>query len=356
MLFPIVAFSHCRDVVAAASKAGGIGVLGAAAFTPEQLDIELAWIDDHCGGRPYGVNVLSPAGASTTDPSGAITATHLEFVAELADRFGVPPPKHLGNPTPFGDASVVSRDAAEHLIEVALAHPIAMVVSALGTFEPALVERIRSNGALVGGMVGTARHGVRHAEAGADFVVAQGYEAAGHTGEISTMVLTPEVVEAVDPLPVLAAGGITTGRQVAAALALGAQGVWTGSVWLTTIESDVDDLVKQRLHEATSSDTVRSTSTTGKPMRSLRNPLTDAWSQPGAPTPLAAPLQGMLMRDLLVSIYEHRIEHLMTSAAGQGVGMIRRPRSTAQVMMDLVDEAIDSLASVQAQFDDDFGS
>jgi NAD(P)H-dependent flavin oxidoreductase YrpB (nitropropane dioxygenase family) len=223
-------------------------------------------------------------------------------------------------------------------------------VSALGPLPTDVVARAREREIAIGGMVGNERHAVRHVEHGADFVVAQGFEAAGHHGDITTMVLVPEVVDAVDPVPVVAAGGIGTGRQIAAALALGAQAVWLGSVWLTTAESDVDPLVKRRLLAARSDDTVRSRSVSGKQMRLLRNPWTEAWEGPDAPTPLPAPLQGILARDAMVSIYENRVEPLMTSAVGQIVGQLRE-RPVAAVLLGLMDELAEALGSVGSQFE-----
>lgn len=352
--FPVVAFSHCRDVVAAVSRAGGLGVLGAAAFTPEQLELELRWIDDNCGGRPYGVNVLYPFVYEEGNEDALrrqLPERHAAFTAELLERFAIPPPRNEAVATPFGDAGIVTREGVLDLVEVALRHPIRLLVSALGPLPADVRDEAAARGALVGGMVGSARHAIRHVEAGADVVVAQGVEAAGHTGEIATMVLVPEVVDAVPGTPVLAAGGIATGRQIAAALALGAQGVWIGSAWLTTIESDVDPLVKERLLRATSGDTVKTRCISGKPMRLLRNPWSDAWEAEDAPEPLRAPLQGLLVRDAMVSIYENRVEPLMTSAVGQVVGQLRE-LSSAELLLRLMEELVEAVAAVERQLEE----
>jgi NAD(P)H-dependent flavin oxidoreductase YrpB (nitropropane dioxygenase family) len=143
------------------------------------------------------------------------------------------------------------------------------------------------------------QHAVRHVSGGVDVLVAQGTEAGGHTGEIATMVLTPDVVDAVAPAPVLAAGGIGTGRQIAAALALGAKGVWTGSIWLTVTEAATTEDERAQLIAATASDPVRSKSVTGQPVRQIRSTWTDAWSRPDAPPALQIPLQMMLVEDAL---------------------------------------------------------
>jgi NAD(P)H-dependent flavin oxidoreductase YrpB (nitropropane dioxygenase family) len=299
--FPLFAFSHCRDVVAAVTNAGGLGVLGAVAYTPDRLDEELRWIDDHVGGRPYGVDVLVPgkidksaATGSGDAMLGAIPDAHWAFVAELFARYGLPAPAAgpggSAQALAAGAMQVTSAGAAD-LIDVALAHPIQLIASALGTPPPLMVEKARAVSVPVAALVGTAEHARRQLAAGVDLIVAQGTEAGGHTGEISTMVLVPEVVDAVAPLPVLAAGGIATGRQMAAALALGASGVWCGSVWLTTEEAETAPAVKEKMLAATSRDTLRSRSRTGKPARQLRSAWTDAWEGPDSPGTLPMPLQ-----------------------------------------------------------------
>ena len=167
------------------------------------------------------------------------------------------------------------------LLDVAFAHPIRLVASALGAPRRQLIERAHAGGVLVAALAGRVEHAVRHRATGVDLIVAQGTEAGGHTGEVATMVLVPEVVDAVAPIPVLAAGGIGRGRQIAAAMALGAEGVWCGSVWLTTEEAETNPVVKQKFLAATSSDTVRSRSLTGKPARMLRSAWTDEWERAG---------------------------------------------------------------------------
>src|SRR5262249_28553497 len=154
---------------------------------------------------------------------------------------------------------------------------------------------------LVAALSGKAEHARRHVARGVDIIIAQGYEAGGHTGEIASMVLVPEIVDAVGgDVPVLAAGGIGSGRQFVAAPALGAARVWLGSAWVTTEEWALpSDLPAMRaaLLAATSSDTVRSRIYSGKPARLLKNRWTDAWSEPGAPDPLPMPLQNILVSE-----------------------------------------------------------
>jgi NAD(P)H-dependent flavin oxidoreductase YrpB (nitropropane dioxygenase family) len=341
--FPVVAFSHCRDVVAAVSNAGGLGVLGISGSSVDELGRELAWIEDAVRGRPYGVDVLLPAPATeaSAPAKDLIPAAHREFVADLLARYGVPP---LPDPAP---ARTVSRSIAAHgvaLIEAALEHRVGLVASGLGPPPPEMVQIAHDRGVPVAALVGKVEHAVRQRAAGVDIIVAQGYEAGGHVGEIGTMVLVPEVVDAVAPLPVLAAGGIASGRQIAAALALGAQGVWTGSVWLTTTEAETHPAVVEKFLRATSSDTVRSRATTGKPARQLRTAWTDEWEDPAHPDPLPMPLQIMLTADARARIQRGAstagsgANALITYFVGQVVGSLTTVRPARRVLLDMIEE------------------
>jgi NAD(P)H-dependent flavin oxidoreductase YrpB (nitropropane dioxygenase family) len=353
--FPILAFSHCRDVVAAVSRAGGFGVLGATAFGPEQLEVELAWIDDNVGGKPYGVDVLFPAkyvgdASSGVDPSqlqDMIPAEHRAFLDDLLTRYGVPelPPDQR----PAGALMTVEHARVELLMEIALAHPIRLIANALGPPPPEMIEAGHERSIPVAALAGTREHAERNAAVGADIIVAQGYEAGGHTGEIATMVLVPEVVDAVSPLPVLAAGGIADGRQMAAAMALGAQGVWTGSVWLTTEEAETNPVVKEKFLAASSSDTVRSRSITGKPARQLRSAWTDEWDGPDSPGPLPMPLQPMLTAaarqriERGASVKGSGSQQLSNYFVGQVVGSLDRVKPAARVLHEMVEEYADAV-------------
>jgi NAD(P)H-dependent flavin oxidoreductase YrpB (nitropropane dioxygenase family) len=199
----------------------------------------------------------------------------------------------------------------------------------------------------VAALAGKAVHAQRHVNNGVDIIVAQGYEAGGHTGEISTMVLVPEVVDAVAPAPVLGAGGIGSGRQIAAALALGAQGVWLGSLWLTTQESNSGPAVLQAYLEATSADTVRSRCYTGKPARMLRNQWTDAWADPEGPGPLGMPLQNILTSEANARIARSGRKDLAFAPVGQIVGRMNEVRSVRDVMYDLVEEYIETVERLE---------
>jgi NAD(P)H-dependent flavin oxidoreductase YrpB (nitropropane dioxygenase family) len=366
---PVFAFSHCRDVVAEVTRAGGMGVLGAVSHSVEELETDLAWIDGRVDGRPYGVDLIVPATYAGDERGGLDLAaaralvpdTHRDWLRGLLDRYGVPPlPEDTGRIRLGADPAGVapfSAARAQQQLEVALSHRPALVANALGPPPPAMIEAAHAAGARVAALAGTRAHAARHAAAGVDLVVAQGYEAGGHTGELGTMVLVPEVVDEVAPIPVLAAGGIGRGRQMAAAMALGAAGVWCGSVWLTTEEAETHPVVKRKLVAASSSDTVRSRSLTGKPARQLRTAWTDAWEEPGAPSPLPMPLQSMLVAEAQARIGRaaHRpgsgAEALANYFVGQVVGSMQRELPTRQVVQGLVEEFIDAVERLGALLD-----
>jgi NAD(P)H-dependent flavin oxidoreductase YrpB (nitropropane dioxygenase family) len=348
MEYPIFAFSHCRDVVAAVTNAGGFGVLGALAFTPEQLAIELDWIDAHVGGRPYGVDVVMPASyAGSGDlPANASNAelqailddyipeSHRRYVEEVLERYGVPPlPAEEGVHRLLG----WTHEGARPLVDIALSHPIKLLANALGPPPPDVVEMAHNHGVKVAALVGSVSQAESQVRNNVDIIVASGYEAGGHTGEITTMVLTPDVVDAVAPLPVLAAGGIGTGRQIAAALALGAEGVWMGSLWLTTAESDMPPHLIQKLLAAGSRDTARSRALTGKPARQLRTAWTAAWEAPESPGTLPMPLQYMLTAEAQRRIARSDVQELQGIPVGQIVSRMNTVKPVKQVMYELLE-------------------
>jgi NAD(P)H-dependent flavin oxidoreductase YrpB (nitropropane dioxygenase family) len=354
--YPIFAFSHCRDVVAAVSRAGGMGVLGALYFTPAELETELSWIDEHVNGRPYGVDVVMPAAYEGADLGvdspeellarlqQMIPEGHRRFVAELLERHGIPP---LGAADADAGRYLLGwTDAtARPQVEVALKHPIALLANALGPPPADVVEQAHARGVQVAALASSARHARKQLAVDVDIIVAQGTEAGGHTGDVSSMVLIPEIVDAVgEDRPVLAAGGIGRGRQMAASLALGAEGVWTGSIWLTVEEADTPTPVRDRMLGATSRDTVRSRSWTGKPARLLRTEWTEAWERDDAPGTLPMPMQFMLVSDALRRIGRAGDSELATFPVGQIVGSMNRVKPAAQVVYELIEEYIDAVA------------
>lgn len=352
--FPLFAFSHCRDVVAEVSKAGGFGVLGGAGHTPESLDIELKWIDSQVGGAPYGLDIIVPTsmdakegGLTPEEVEARIPPEHKAYVERILAENGIEAGGlwHRSIARDFGD-NMREKGAAE-VLDAAFAHPIRFIVNALGVPPPAMMERARAAGVPVGALVGAREHAVKHAEAGVDVLVVAGTEAGGHCGEVSTLVLVPEVVEAVKPygdLPVLAAGGIVTGRQMAACMAMGAAGAWTGSVWLTTAEAETTPSVKEKMLAANSRQTVRSRSRTGKYTRQLRSPWTDAWQTEDAPDPLPMPLQSLVSEpalrkiDKLAEGGDPAAKRLATYWVGQGVGLMNASTSVRTVVFDFMQD------------------
>ncbi|GAB2817517.1 nitronate monooxygenase family protein [Actinocorallia aurea] len=361
--FPIFAFSHCRDVVAAVTNAGGLGVLGAVAYTPDRLEEELAWIDRETNGRPYGVDVLVPGKIDSSareggDPLAAIPAEHWKFLENLFAKYGVPAPE-LGrganaDKAARSGARAVTGSGATELIDISLSHGTRMIASALGTPPPIMVEKAKAAGVPVAALVGTVEHAARQVAAGVDLIVAQGGEAGGHTGEISTMVLVPQVVDAVAPIPVLAAGGIATGRQVAASIALGASGVWCGSVWLTTEEAETPSTVKAKMLAATAKDTIRSRSRTGKHARQLQSAWTAEWEGPDSPGALPMPLQMIVAEAAMRHIVKHAesgnegAKQLANYFVGQVVGLMNTVKPAKQVVYDMVEEFADSVERMSA--------
>jgi NAD(P)H-dependent flavin oxidoreductase YrpB (nitropropane dioxygenase family) len=361
--FPICAFSHCRDVVAAVSNAGGFGVLGAVAHSPERLETELSWIEEHTGGKPYGVDLLLPPKYVGADRGGIdsqqvgelLPAEHRQFVDDLLSRYGIPASTEEKR-QPSGGLNI-SPKGYEPLLDVVFDHHIRLIASALGSPPAELVTRAHDNDVLVAALAGTTAHARQHAAAGVDLIVAQGTEAGGHTGQVATMVLVPDVVDAVAPLPVLAAGGIARGRQIAASLALGAEGVWCGSVWLTTEEAETPPVVKDKFLAATSSDTVRSRSLTGKPARMLRTAWTDEWDRTDSPDPLGMPLQTALIDDPQRRINraaaqtDSSARELATYFVGQVVGSMNKIQPTSAVVLEMVSEFIDTVARLDELVD-----
>jgi NAD(P)H-dependent flavin oxidoreductase YrpB (nitropropane dioxygenase family) len=362
MEFPLFAFSHCRDVVAAVSRAGGFGVLGGTRFTPESLEEELRWIDAHCGGKPYGVDIVFPGSLavetleSMEQTLARIPAEHRAFVEEVMGRHGLPFSVAKGIATL---PQTTLPEIGEQLLDVAFRHPIRLIANALGVAPPGMIERGRAHGVQVAALVGSKEHAVRQVRAGVDIVVAQGTEAGGHCGDISSMVLVPEVIRAVQgerDVPVLAAGGIVNGRQMAGMMAMGAAGAWTGTVWLATAESEVSESFREKMVEASSRDTVRSRARTGKPCRQLRSDWHAAWEAPDAPEPLGMPLQGLLAIPALNAAERAadggnaQARALVSYYVGQGVGLIDGVRGAGAVVQQFKEEFADAYADLEAVF------
>lgn len=367
--FPLFAFSHCRDVVAEVSKAGGFGVLGAVGHTPESLEIDLSWIDEQVKGKPYGVDLIVPT--SLADKEGALTAEDLEarvpaehraHVERILAENGIDTAGLWDGEIRPDTGDAMRERGASRQLAVALEHPISMVVNALGVPPAFMMDAAREKGIVIGALTGSREHAVKHIEAGVDVLVVSGTEAGGHCGEISTLVVVPEVLDTISEMKadtlVLAAGGIVTGRQMAACMAMGAAGAWTGSVWLTTAEAETAPAVKEKMLAATSRQTVRSRSRTGKYTRQLRSPWTDAWQEKDAPDPLPMPLQGLISGpalariDKLAEAGDPNAQRLATYWVGQGVGLMNAPVSARSVVYAFMEEFAESCERLRQALED----
>ncbi|MCW2844376.1 MAG: 2-nitropropane dioxygenase [Nocardioides sp.] len=342
--YPIFAFTPSEHVAAAVSRAGGLGVLGCVRFNDtDELEEVLTWLDDNTDGKPYGVDIVMPMKIPTegtsVDLKTLIPPEHISFVERTLQQLGVPPlPEGEGREGVLGWLHSVARS---HL-DVALRHRPVLIANALGSPPRDVVDTCHEHGILVAALAGAAKHAVHHVENGVDIIVAQGYEAGGHTGEIASMVLTPDIVDAVGPdVPVLGAGGIGSGRQIAASLALGSQGVWTGSIWLGTEE--YQNLQSNAgwttaFTRATSSDTVRTRVYTGKPARLLKTKWTEAWTEADAPEPLPMPLQNLLVAEAHNRINASGDPDVISMPIGQIVGRMNEVRPVADVVADLISD------------------
>ena len=361
--FPLFAFSHCRDVVAAVSRAGGFGVLGATGHTADSVRTELKWIDDHVDGKPYGLDLLFPENMATAGETGVtynslktrIPQEHRDFAAGLLASAGV---EMLEQNVSDDRAQPFDPEQAMRTMEAAFEHPIKMIANALGVPPPAMIEMGKRHGVPVAALVGAKEHAIRQVNAGVDILVVQGTEAGGHCGEVTTMVLVPEVLQAIKKIrdvPVLAAGGIMNGRQMAACMAMGAAGVWTGSVWLATLESETSEIFREKMIEASSRDAVRVKTRTGKPARQLRSAWTEAWERsPDSPGALPMPLMSLVSENALRSVNRAaeagnpKAREMVTYFVGQGVGLIDSVRSAGQVVQDFKSEFLDAIEHMNA--------
>lgn len=362
--FPLVGFNHCRDVIVEISKAGCFGVLGAAGLTPEQLDFELTWIEERLEGRPYGVDIIVPTKmADQTDTPKSMTEIlpedHRRFAEAIMRRHGVDPTDVFERQVGQSDA-FLNATKANDILDVIFSHKVSLVANALGAPPQRMIDMGKERGVAVAALVGAKEHALKQMAAGVDILIVAGGEAGGHCGDVSTLVLVPEVVEATRPfgeIPILAAGGIVTGRQLAACMSMGAHGAWTGSMWLTTKESFTSEVIKEKFVAASSRDTVRSKARTGKYSRQLRSPWTDSWESEAAPGALPMPLQGLVAEPALARITKlaeggHQgARELATFFVGQGVGLMNDIQTTRQVIYDFMQDfltATERLSGVMA--------
>src|SRR5580658_241809 len=365
--FPLFAFSHCRDVVAAVSRAGGFGVLGATGHNPQSIHTELKWIDEHVGGKPYGIDILVPENMATAGERGVtynslrhrVPDEHRQFARDLLAGAGIELQEVAvsdDRPQPFDP------ETGLRTLEAAFEHPIKLIANALGVPPPEMIQMGKAHGVPVAALVGAKEHAIRQVSAGVDILVAQGTEAGGHCGEVTTMVLIPEVLKAIKPIrdvPVLAAGGIMNGRQMAACMAMGAAGVWTGSVWLATTESETSEIFREKMIEASSRDAVRVKSRTGKPARQLRSAWTEAWDRsPNSPGALPMPLMSLVSETAIRSINRAadagnpKAREMVTYFVGQGVGLIDSVKSATAVVQEFKEEFLEAIERMNGLLED----
>jgi len=335
------------ELVAAVSNAGGLGVLGGAGFSPERLREEINRVRSMTD-KPFGVDLLLPSnymggaagGEMPRDPRELIPQATRAGVRKLAEDLGVewhemPPPEPSSAPRRAGGGM------SDGQMEVVIEEKIPVFASGLGNPAP-WVERLKANGTKVLSLVGNVKNARRVSDAGVDAVVAQGTEAGGHTGRIATLALVPQVIDAVSPRPVIAAGGIADGRGIAAALAMGAIGVWCGTAFLVSKEANQPDLQKERVLAAGDEDTKVTRLYSGKTMRNITNPLIEAWEASGL-QPMPMGLQGILTQDLVYSLRKAGREDLLMNAAGQASGLLNEIRPAADILHDMVAGAADIL-------------
>jgi NAD(P)H-dependent flavin oxidoreductase YrpB (nitropropane dioxygenase family) len=344
--FPIISFTHCKDVAVSVINSGAFAVLGEAMHTPDEISADIQWIRDRVDGKPFGVDLVLPA---SVPPSGTldeleqkIPDTHRAFARQIKEKYDVPDPK---GPIALHQWGGLNQEMARGQLDVLLDERVPVICSGLGS--PAFIlDAAHERGIKIFGLIGKTRQAKRQIEAGVDAVIAQGYDAAGHTGAMGTFSIVPEVVSIAGDTPVIAAGGVTTGRHLAAALCLGAAGVWTGTLWLACRESDVDMIVKEKLLAATADDTAYSRCISGMTMRTLKCPWTEEWEKPEAPPVLPAPYQMLLSSEYIQGANDNRREDLMTEAAGQGVGFVTAMKPARQIVFDVVEEALTAIEEV----------
>jgi NAD(P)H-dependent flavin oxidoreductase YrpB (nitropropane dioxygenase family) len=338
--YPIISFTHCKDVAVAVINSGGFAVLGEAMHTPDQIAQDINWIRDRVDGKPFGIDLVLPASAPTDitvdDVLAQIPQEHRDYEQMIKKKYDVPDPKEAIDLHQWGG---LNQELGRKQLDVLLDEKVPVIASGLGS--PAfLLDAAHERGSLVWGLVGKTRQARRQLEAGVDAIIAQGYDAAGHTGAMGTFSIVQEVAAIAGDTPIIAAGGVTTGRHLAAALCLGASGVWTGTLWLACRESDVDMIIKEKLIEADAESTSFSPSISGFTMRVLKCPWTEEWKKPEAPAPLPSPVQMMLSANYIQGANDHRRADLMTEAAGQGVGSITEMKPARQIVFDMVEEAL----------------
>lgn len=340
--YPIFGFSHSVEVTAALAKAGCYPMIGLSQETPEDIPAIVARVRDLVGDRPFGVDLLMPASITDQSDRSSMKANlpeeHKAFIEKLREKYKVPP---ATKPTLHTTRVRSKQFFADQLEAVSVSRANAFA-SAIGVSGETM-SRMQRAGKLTFSLVGHPKHAQAALDAGVDFIVAQGHDAGGHTGPIGTFSLVPQVVEIAGDTPVIAAGGVGHGRHVAASLAMGAQGAWLGTAWLTAREHALDDIRLRKVLNARSQDTVISRSHSGKTTRQVRTSWSEEWEAPGAPKPLPMPFQQVLTGELLAGVEEHRIEPLIYTFAGQSVAWFNEEKTVAEIVGRIMTETRDAL-------------
>jgi NAD(P)H-dependent flavin oxidoreductase YrpB (nitropropane dioxygenase family) len=350
---PIFAFSHCRDVVAAVTKAGGMGVLGAAWMTAEELEVSIDWIRKKVDGKPFGVDLVFPGthGEEKTPEQylQQIPRGHIDFVKKMLDQAGLEDISEADRAefmAEYANKMAMTNKKSRRQLEISLDKSVNLIVGALGVTPSWVVEAAHARNIPVGALVGSAKHAATQKQAGVDLMVAQGTEAGGSVGSIASMVLWPQVVQAADGVPVLAAGGISRGSQLLAAFAMGCQGVWLGSLWLGTAESDLTIEMREKLFQANSEDAQISTALTGKQGRMLRTRYVEAWTAHDAPKPLDWPMQSILGGyPFRRAERAHRLDY-WTYSVGQVVGEMKGHTTVKGEIERMLNEYVEALENL----------
>lgn len=295
------------ELVAAVSEAGGLGIIGAASMSPRTISEEVRKVRSLTS-KPFGVDLLLPSNAQASGDTG----TRLAFAG---------------------------MEGIQRQLEAVFDERVPVFAAGLGNPAP-WVPRMRELNMKVIGLTGNVRNAKRLAAGGVDVVVAQGHEAGGHTGRIGTFALLPQVIDAVDPLPVVAAGGVGDGRALAAVIAMGGVGVWVGTRFIATFEAWGHENYKNKLVESTEEDTVVTKSYSGKPMRNIKNRWTEEWeSRPDEIQPFPKQL----------AVSGARIDTGMRDGdtdygcmpAGQITGLIQDIRPAKQIVDEMIAQAVE---------------
>jgi NAD(P)H-dependent flavin oxidoreductase YrpB (nitropropane dioxygenase family) len=341
------------ELVAAVSNAGGLGVIGGVAYSPDRLREEIRKVRSLTD-KPFGVdlllapNFLIPIGkrereAAARMPAPKLPEEHVATVRKIAEALQIDWKEAPAAVADMGDWVPEGKSWAGSQVEILIEEEVPVFASGLGTPAP-FADALKAQGITILALVGNVRAAVQVKEGGADYVVAQGTEAGGHTGKIGTLALLPQVMDAVAPTPVVAAGGVASGRALAGVLAMGAAGAWCGSAFLVSEEANQPELQKQRILDAATEDTVVTRLYSGKTMRNITNPLIQEWESHGLQA-LPMGLQAALIKDLTYSIRQAGRHDLLMNAAGQTAGMLKELRPARAILEEMVDEATEILAS-----------